>query len=51
MYLMQAALDAFASPSAVQKYVGKRGQKQSIKQPEIDSLLVELCQQVGCLVM
>jgi len=41
----QAALDEFANPSAVRKYVGKRGQKQSIKQPDIDKLLVNLCQQ------
>jgi len=46
---VQAALDEFASPTAVRKYVGKRGQKQSIKQPDIDNLLVDLCQQVVCL--
>lgn len=41
----QAALDEFANPSVLRKYVGKRGQKQSIKQPDIDKLLVDLCQQ------
>jgi len=43
---MQEALDELARPSAERRYVGKRGQKQSIKQPEIDDLLVGLCQQV-----
>ncbi|KAL3137166.1 hypothetical protein ABBQ32_006733 [Trebouxia sp. C0010 RCD-2024] len=41
----QAALDEYASPQAERRYVGKRGQKESIKQRKIDSLLVNLCQQ------
>ena len=44
--LQQAALDEFASATAERKYVGKRGQKESIKQHDIDSLLVSLCQEV-----
>ena len=43
----QGALNDYANPKAELRYVGKRGQKESIKQPDIDSLLVSLCQQVG----
>ena len=36
-----AAVEAYAPPTAELVYVGKRGSRPSIKQPEIDQLLVE----------
>lgn len=35
-----AAVDAYAPPTAERLYVGKRGGQPSIRQPEIDALLV-----------
>ena len=43
---MQDALQ-FVRPDAKQVFVGKRGGRESIKQPAIDQLLVEHCMQVG----
>jgi len=36
-----AAVEAYAPPSAERVYVGKRGGQPSIKQPEIDAILVQ----------
>lgn len=35
-----------ASPHTERVYVGKRGGKESIKQKQIDEILVDLCSQV-----
>lgn len=37
----QAAVEAYASPAAERVYVGKRGQRESIKQPAIDAILLQ----------
>jgi hypothetical protein len=42
----EAALDAHARPGAERIYVGKRGGRQSIKQGEIDGILVDRCLRV-----
>ncbi|KAK9818203.1 hypothetical protein WJX72_008795 [[Myrmecia] bisecta] len=39
----QEAVEEFAAPAAERIYVGKRGQKQSIKQDAINEILVEHC--------
>lgn len=46
---MQAAMEEFASAGAVREYVGKRGGQKSMKQGEIDELLVRYCLQVSCM--
>ena len=43
---MQEALEEFAPASATRIYVGKRGQRQSIKQSDIDDILVNQSLQV-----
>lgn len=43
---VQEAVSKYGSSTAIKLYVGKRGGKQSIKQPEIDQLLVRYCLQV-----
>ncbi len=44
---MQAAMEEYASVDAVRAYVGKRGGQKSMKQGEIDELLVRYCLQVS----
>lgn len=46
---MQAAVQEFASATAVKEYVGKRGGQKSMGQAEIDALLVRYCLQVRCM--
>ncbi|BDA46524.1 Uroporphyrinogen-III C-methyltransferase [Coccomyxa sp. Obi] len=41
----EAAMEEFASEDAVREYVGKRGGQKSMKQGEIDELLVRYCLQ------
>ena len=43
---MQEAIEEFVASSAECIYVGKRGQKPSAKQSDIDALLVDWCLQV-----
>lgn len=43
---IQEAIDEFAASSAVCIYAGKRGQKPSTKQSDIDAMLVDYCLQV-----
>ena len=46
---MQAAVQEFASATAVKEYVGKRGGQKSMGQADIDALLVRYCLQVSCM--
>jgi siroheme synthase len=46
---MQDAVRKYSSNDAAKLYVGKRGGQQSIKQSEIDQLLVRYCLQVSLL--
>ena len=41
-------MEEYASTGAVREYVGKRGGQKSMKQGEIDELLVRYCLQVSC---
>ncbi len=43
-------MEAFASPAAELVYVGKRGLQKSVKQHQIDGLLVDWCLKVSCTV-
>lgn len=47
----QELLTEFASPESQKIYVGKRGGRPSIKQPEINQILVEACQKVSLLLL
>lgn len=44
--LLQGAVSLYAPPTAERVYVGKRGQRESIKQASIDEILVQHALQV-----
>lgn len=46
MFSTQAAVKEFAASTATCIYAGKRGQKPSTKQSDIDAMLVDFCLQV-----